>query len=51
MSNISTIVLCLQFGGQTESWINTLVIGNIIITVLFIGGKIIIDALAKMIEK
>ena len=49
VSNAITFILCWKNGDK--SWINTMVIGNIIITVLFVGGKILIDALATMVSK
>jgi len=50
---IVSCIMTLLFGllKPDASWMNNQIIGNIIITVLFIGGKILIDAIAAFVSK
>ena len=49
ISNAITFVMCWRDGDY--KWLQYMVVGNIIITCLFIGGKVIIDALAAFVSK
>lgn len=48
-ATVLTFIVCIRNGDH--GWINTVVIGWIIITGLFIGGKVFIDALAEAVKK
>ena len=43
-------IVCIIIGGN-YGWINTVIIGWIIISCLFIGGKVLVDALAIAVSK
>lgn len=49
ISNITTFVILLR--NVDFPWITYVIIGNIIITVLYIGGKTIVDAIAEAAKK
>lgn len=48
-SNVSTFIILLR--NIDFPWMNYMIIGNIIITILYIGGKTIVDAIAEATRK
>jgi hypothetical protein len=44
-----TAFFCFRNGDH--AWLDYLVIGNIIITGLFIGGKVVVDSIAEFVKK
>ena len=47
-ATVLAFVVCIRNGDH--DWINTVVIGWIIISCLFIGGKVLVDALALSVS-
>jgi len=48
-ATVLVFIVCIKDGGH--EWINAVVWGWVIISCLFIGGKILIDALAVALKK
>ena len=48
-ATVLVFIVCIRNGDH--DWINLVIIGWIIISCLFIGGKVLIDALAEAVKK
>jgi len=48
-ATVLVFIVCIKDGDH--DWINTVIIGWIIISGLFIGGKVLVDALAVAVKK
>jgi hypothetical protein len=48
-ATVLVFIVCIRNGDH--DWIKLVVLGWIIISCLFIGGKVLIDALAKAVER
>lgn len=48
-ATVLAFIVCIRNGDH--EWIKTVVIGWIIISCVFIGGKVLVDAMAKAVEK
>jgi hypothetical protein len=48
-ATVLVFIVCIRNGDH--DWINTVIIGWIIISGLFIGGKVLVDALAEAVKK
>jgi hypothetical protein len=48
-ATVLVFIVCIRNGDH--DWINTVIIGWIIISGLFIGGKVLVDAIAEAVRK
>jgi hypothetical protein len=49
VATVLAFIVCIRNGDH--QWINTVIIGWIIISCVFIGGKVLVDALAEAVKK
>jgi hypothetical protein len=50
-ATVFVFIVCIRYGGHDHEWIKIAIIGWIIISGLFIGGKVLVDALAVAVSK